>query len=277
MRQHCINAWPAVVVGLLVACTESTRGLDVGPTPDAATDADALAEGEQDATTTAQDAATATDGATEADATASVGFPVDVACVPSDELVFEACPSAQRPASSVRTEIDLRDQAAGATGRCDAADRGRFQFFDAYELPGDPAAYPPVVRVSSRGFVGPCTFCNVDDSTTYGVGFRVRRCEQTDARGGCTDGGLDSRLGLRVAVRVTPAHAWTVGAGGCGKACPYPCAGGYQEVPRSSCLPPKYDAFGVTTTATDAPDAEIYVDLVPAALAFDCCPYACPA
>lgn len=86
------------MVGLLVACTESTRGLDAGPTADAATDAEVLAEGAPDATSTAADAATATD----ADATVSVGFPVDVASVPSDELVFEASPSGRPRADEER-------------------------------------------------------------------------------------------------------------------------------------------------------------------------------
>lgn len=204
-----------------------------------------------------------------------VGF---AACVPAAEMPpFGACDALTPIATEVRTVIDLRDNGAGFAGRCDDTTDVGASFFNAYPLPTDPAAYPLLVRLSARDFAGPCAFCpdNVEDglSTTYGVGFRVRRCEAFDADGNCTDGGLDSRRNLVLAMRVN--EPWRVGAGGCGEACAFPCADGNQEFEPSTCASVYSTELGVHTTATNPPDAEVYVDLV-ANNYRPCCPFACP-
>lgn len=201
---------------------------------------------------------------------------VSVPCVGPVEPQLPACEAQHPIAREARTVIDLRDPASVTRGRCDDGTDVGAQFFHAFELPTDPAAYPVIVRIGAAGFDAPCAVCAAAESppaTTYGIGFRARGCAAFDANGACTDGGLDTRLGLRPAVRVT--EPWTVGAGGCGEACAWPCTGGYQEFRRTTCLTAYTAAFGVATEAASPPDGEIYIDLIPESLA-PCCPFVCP-
>jgi hypothetical protein len=168
--------------------------------------------------------------------------------------------------------IDLRNNAAAFAGRCDDTTDVGASFFNAFELPTDPAAYPLLIRLSATGFAGPCAFCGEGDPATYGVGFRVRACAARDEAGNCTDGGLNAR-DRSIAMRVN--EPWRVGAGGCGEACAWPCAAGYLEFPPATCITTYSLALGIHTTASDPPDAEVYVDLV-ANPYRTCCSFACP-
>lgn len=168
-----------------------------------------------------------------------------------------------------RTIIDLRGT---EQARCDNWVSNYQEPNYAHVLPSSPDAYPVILRVGTSGFVGPCSRCNrEDDNTTYGVAFTVLP-EAVDPPG------LDASHDRTLIVRA-PAP-WFLTAGGTGKASPYPCAGGYQEfnTPRA-CLWSYSRGYGVVTTATDPPDADIWVDLVLLSelegQSASCCPYGC--
>jgi hypothetical protein len=193
---------------------------------------------------------------------------VTLSCVPAAESALPACATRHAIERQANTVIDLRNV---RTGRCDD---GVAAGFTPFELPTELAAYPLLIRVSAAGFAGPCSVCSgTEPSTAFGVGFEIRRCAIDPVTGDCTDDGLDPRSNLSITARVD--GPWTLGAGGCGKACAWPCIGGYQEFARSTCFASNSLELGVATDRADAPDAEIYVDLIPASVA-GCCPYTCP-
>lgn len=169
-----------------------------------------------------------------------------------------------------RTIIDLRGT---EQARCDNWVSSPLAPNHAHILPTSPDAYPVILRVGTSGFVGACSRCDSDSGTTYGVAFGV-------LPEAVNPPGLDASHDRTLIVRA-PAP-WFLTAGGTGEASPYPCAGGYQEfnTPRA-CLWSYSRGYGVVTTATDPPDADIWVDLVLLSeLAAEnassgCCPYGC--